>query len=162
MVIVIMGPSGAGKTTIGRALAVALGWDFVEGDDFHPAANVEKMRRGEGLTDADRAPWLKAIARAVASALDRGVPTVIACSALKARYREAIRSGRGDVRFVYLQADAELLQARLERRKGHFAGASLVASQLAALEEPHDHSLTIDASRPPDLIVTEIRRLLEL
>jgi carbohydrate kinase (thermoresistant glucokinase family) len=157
VVLVVMGPSGAGKTTVGRALAVALGWHFVEGDDLHPAANVAKMRRGEGLTDEDREPWLRAIAATAADALDRGLSIVIACSALKARYRDVIRGGRDDVHFVYLSAGPELLRRRVATRSGHFAGPALVTSQLAALEEPVEDALTLDARQPVDALVTSIR-----
>ena len=157
-----MGPSGAGKTTVGHALAVALGWAFVEADELHSTENVEKMRRGEGLTDADRAPWLESIRRVVAQAIAQRTPTVIACSALKQSYRDIIRDGFAGVHFVYLQADAALLRERLARRTGHFAGPALIASQLATLEEPGDDALTVDASHTPEEIVTEIRRRLEL
>jgi gluconokinase len=160
VVVVIMGPSGAGKTTVGRALAAALGWAFVEGDGLHSPANIEKMRRGEGLSDADREPWLQAIARLAGDALDRGVPTVIACSALKAHYRDVIRADRAGVHFVYLKAHPHLLRHRLATRAGHFAGPALVESQLATLEEPHDDAITIDAALPPEEIVTAIRRAL--
>jgi gluconokinase len=158
MIIVLMGASGAGKSTVGRALAVALGWDFVEADDFHPAGNVEKMRRGDELSDADRAPWLIAINAALAAADARRASVVVACSALKAQYRAMLSRGLPDVRFVYLKAGAELLRQRLATRTGHFAGPALVATQLATLQEPQDDALTIDAADPVDEIVAKIRR----
>jgi gluconokinase len=158
MVVILMGPSGAGKSTIGRALAASLDWPFIEADDFHPIGNVEKMRRGESLSDADRAPWLEAVNAALVAAAAGGGSVVVACSALKAQYRAELQRGLPDVRFVYLKADARLLRNRLATRAGHFAGPALVASQLAALEEPHDGALTIDASNPPDVIVSTIRR----
>ena len=157
-----MGPSGAGKTTIGRALAVALGWQFVEADDLHSPENVEKMRRGKALTDADREPWLAAVRNAIASAVERGEPTVVACSALKQSYRDLLSRGLTDVHFVYLKADRRLLEHRLATRQAHFAGPALVKSQLATLEEPTAEALTIDAANTPDEIVTAIRRALHL
>ena len=160
MVVIVMGPSGAGKSTIGRALSAAFGWRFLEADDFHPAVNIAKMRRGDALSDADRTPWLEAVNAATAAAVARGESVVVACSALKAHYRAVLRRGLPDVRFVYLKADAALLRERLATRAGHFAGPALVESQLAALEEPHQDALIVDASAPPDAIVETIRRAL--
>ena len=158
MVIVIMGASGAGKSTIGRALSIATGWAFIEGDDFHPPANVEKMRRGEGLTDSDRMPWLEALNAAIVAGVSRGESVVVACSALKAQYRTLLCRGLSDVRFVYLRADEKLLRDRLASRGPHFAGPRLVTTQLATLEEPHEGALTIEASEPPEAIVSRIQR----
>ena len=159
MVIIVMGAAGAGKTTIGQALAAELGWPFVEGDDYHPPANVRKMRDGVALTDADRAPWLSALAAALGRALDRREHTVFACSALKQRYRIALRDGRRSVRFVYLEASEALLAERVKRRAGHFFNPALVGSQLAALEAPDDpQTVTLDAARPPEEILWSIRR----
>ena len=157
VVVVMMGAAGAGKTTVGRALATSLGWPFVEGDDYHSAAAVEKIRGGIGLTDADRAPWLASLHGVIAQALDRREHRVIACSALRDRYREALGGGLRRVRFVFLAANEATLRRRLETRPGHFAGPSILRSQLAALEEPRD-ALTIDATRPVDEIVATIRR----
>jgi carbohydrate kinase (thermoresistant glucokinase family) len=162
VVVVVMGPSGAGKTTIGRALAVALGWQFVEADDLHPPANIDKMRRGQGLTDADREPWLSSVRDEARRALEQGLPTVVACSALKQHYRDQIGGDSKAVHFVYLKADPDLLRQRLAKRQAHFAGPALVASQLATLEEPHEEAVTIDAAQDVDTIVTEIRRALRL
>ena len=145
----------AGKTTIGRALAIRHGWRFVDGDDHHAPAAIAKMHAGIALTDADRAPWLATLHAIAAAALDRREHVVIACSALKERYRDALRGTLRPVRFVYLKADEATLRRRLEDRAGHFAGPSLLTSQLAALEEPAD-ALTIDATRPPDEIVQAI------
>src|SRR5579884_1235439 len=131
MIVVVMGVSGAGKTTVGRALAAALGWPFVDADDLHPAANVEKMRRGQPLDDADRAPWLAAVASTIRSMRDG----VVACSALKRAYRDLLRV-RDDVRFVYLAVDEKVLAARLAARQGHYMPPSLLPSQLATLEPP--------------------------
>jgi gluconokinase len=157
MVVVIMGPTGSGKTTIGRALAAELGWEFLEGDERHPASNVDKMGRGLPLDDADRAPWLAALRAAIERALDRREPLVLACSALKERYRNILHGDLKNVRFVYLRAPANVLRDRVAARKGHFAGPGLVASQLAALEEPRD-AFTADATLPPDAILAAIRR----
>jgi gluconokinase len=161
MVVIVMGAAGAGKTTIGRALADAMGWPFVDGDDRHSAANVDKMRRGIALSDADRAPWLAELHAIVARAIDRRAPLVLACSALKQRYRDTLRGDCRQVRFVHLAAREPLLRARLEQRRGHFARAQLLPSQLAALEEPQD-AVTVDASLTPERIVDTIRTELGL
>ena len=157
MVIVMMGPAGAGKTTIGRALAEQLGWPFVEGDDYHPARNIEKMRRGTPLTDQDRVVWLAAIHAIMVRLIDRREHAVVACSALKERYRQTLRGDLKPIRFVYLKADPAVLQQRLATRVGHFAGPALLQSQLEALEEPGD-DLIVDATRPPADILQCIRR----
>lgn len=156
MVIVLIGAAGAGKTTVGRALAEALTCRFVDGDDFHSPAAIAKMRAGGGLTDADRAPWLAALHQVIATAVDRRASVVVACSALRQPYRDALRGDLRAVRFVYLKADEATLRRRLTERAGHFAGPALVASQLAALEEPVDGS-TMDATEPLDRIVAAIR-----
>lgn len=157
-IVVIMGPAGAGKTTVGIPLASSLGWKFLDADDFHSAANVERMRRGIGLTDADRGPWLGAIRRALEENLARGERVVLACSALKEEYRRALTPADdgGSVQFVYLHADEKLLRERLSNRHGHYAGPELLASQMQTLEEPRD-ALWVDASLPPGDIVTRIR-----
>lgn len=155
--IVIMGPSGAGKTTVGRALATALHWRFIEADDLHPPENVAKMRQGSGLTHADRMPWLSAVRRVIDESHARGESTVVACSALTHEYRAILAAGHDSIRFVYLRAAPELLAARLQSRTGHFAGPSLLPSQLATLEEPGASALTLDASDPPDALVAAIR-----
>ena len=157
MVIVIVGPAGAGKTTVGRALAGAESWRFVDGDDFHTPAAVAKMRAGIALTDAERAPWLASLHDLVSATLGRRDHLVLACSALKERYRATLRGDLRTVRFVYLKADQQTLGRRLADRAGHFAGPTLLASQLADLEEPAD-ALTIDATEPPERIVAIIRR----
>jgi gluconokinase len=156
VVIVVMGAAGAGKSTVGHALADALGWRFVEGDDYHSVAAVAKMRSGTALDDADRRPWLAALHDIIATAIDRREARVVACSALHQRYREVLRGDLPRVRFVYLRAGERTLRERLSARAGHFAGPALVASQLAELEEPDD-ALTIDASRPVAAIVEAVR-----
>ena len=154
-----MGAAGAGKTTIGVALAAELGWRFVEGDDQHPARNIEKMRRGDALTDADRAPWLAALHATVARTAERRESLVLACSALKRRYREVLRGKCRQVRFVYLKAPEAELARRLSARTAHFAGPGLLKSQLAALEEPSgDEALIVDARWPPEQVLGAIRK----
>jgi carbohydrate kinase (thermoresistant glucokinase family) len=158
-VVVVMGVTGSGKTTIGRNLAAALGWTFVDGDDHHPAANVAKMKRGEPLSDADRAPWLDSLRERIHAAIERGERTVLACSALKEAYRERLRVGDA-VTFVYLKGSYEVIAERIRKRRGHFAGTNLLASQFADLEEPTD-AIVVDVSNPPEKIVEEIRARLE-
>ena len=154
-----MGAAGAGKTTIGAALAAELGWPFVDGDDRHPRGNVEKMHAGLPLTDADRAPWLASLRATMACTLERREHLVLACSALKRTYRESLRGDLRGVRFVYLKASEAALLRRLSTRTGHFAGPNLLQSQLAALEEPSpDEAWVIDATWPRERILGAIRR----
>ncbi|MCW5799118.1 MAG: gluconokinase [Nitrospira sp.] len=162
LIILIMGVSGAGKTTIGRCLADVLGWRFVEGDEFHPPANIDKMRTGHPLTDADRRPWLERLHVAIVDQVRMNQPAVIACSVLKATYRTIVEEGCGDcLRLVYLKGTADLFRERLAGRRGHFMRPELLDSQLAILEEPAD-ALLIDAALPPDAIVLQIRRSLAI
>jgi carbohydrate kinase (thermoresistant glucokinase family) len=156
VVVILIGAAGAGKTTVGKALATALSWRFVDGDDYHAPASIAKIRAGVPLSDADRAPWLASLHRAIAAALDRREGVVVACSALRDSYRRTLQGGLHPVRFVYLEADESTLRRRLVERAAHFAGPALLASQLATLEEPGD-ALTIDATRPPEQIVDTIR-----
>lgn len=157
MIIIVMGVAGAGKTTIGRSLAAALRWRFCDADTFHSAANIDKLRRGLPLTDEDRAPWLAEIHAAMGRWIQRGEPVVLACSLLKASYRDRVLTGyRDQTKLVYLKAGPRLLQQRLVHRTGHFMGDALLASQLATLEEPSD-ALTVDAGQTPDDIVAQIR-----
>jgi len=147
--VVVMGVSGTGKSTIGLALAEALDVPFVEGDDLHPPANRAKMADGIPLTDADRAPWLDAVAAALAE------PVVVACSALKRRYRDRLREAAPDLALVYLHGEATLLAARMEGREGHFMPTSLLRSQLDTLEEPaaDEDAIGVDVMLRPDEIV---------
>jgi gluconokinase len=148
-----MGVVGAGKTTIGQLLAQELGWHFADGDDFHPAANVEKIRRGVSLTDADRAPWLAALREAIIQWDAQNENVVLACSALKRAYRDQLRAGT--VKFVYLKGGRELVLARLRARHGHFANESILNTQLEDLEEP-EHAITVPIDQAPEQIVAEI------
>ena len=160
MIIVLMGVTGAGKSTVGRLLAQDLGWKFFEGDDFHSRANIEKMRRGTPLNDDDRRVWLEAIREAIDATAHRRESAVIACSALKRSYRERLRVP-GETVFVYLKADIDLIHDRLKSRAGHFMNPELIESQFETLEEP-GQVLQIDASLPPGEIVERIRRQLQI
>ena len=137
MVILVMGVAGSGKTTVGSELARRLAWKFADGDDYHPAANLEKMSHDIPLTDEDRAPWLATLRQLISDWIRTGVNAVLACSALKKMYRDELRVGP-EVCVLYLKADPEVLRARLHNRHGHFMKEEMLASQLAALEEPDD------------------------
>jgi gluconokinase len=156
LIIVLMGVSGSGKTTVGKLLASRLGWEFIEGDDVHPPANKEKMSRGEPLDDSDREPWLAALAEMLRERIRSGQNAILASSALKDAYRRRLQVGP-EVRLVYLKAMPEEIARRLERRRGHFFPPNLLKSQFEALEEPSD-ALVVDAARPPENIVEEIVR----
>jgi gluconokinase len=159
-VLVVMGVAGSGKSTVGAALAAAFGWRFVDGDDHHSPANIAKMARGEPLDDADRWPWLDELRGIIAAALEQRSGLVLACSALKARYRERLTGGGdGRVRFVHLTGTPELLRARLARRAGHFMKPGMLDSQLAALEPPAD-AIEVDAGLPVEAIVARVRGVL--
>ena len=145
MIVVVMGVSGVGKTTLGRALADRLGWEFLDGDDYHPPANVAKMAAGTPLTDEDRAPWLDRLNALLAERGARGESAVLACSALKARYRERLMRGLAACSLVYLHAPIEVIRSRLEARRHRYMPASLLESQFAALEPPAD-AIAIDLS----------------
>jgi len=161
MVIVVMGVAGSGKTTIGRALAQALGWSFRDADEFHPPANVAKMSAGRPLDDCDRAPWLVAIRTHIDETLARDENAVVTCSALKASYRNLLVSDPTQVRLVHLTGDPVLLATRLAGRRGHFMGPEMLASQLAVLQSPRD-ALVVDVAQPPAALVAQIRRALHL
>jgi gluconokinase len=155
--IIVMGVAGCGKTSVAQAVAARLGGRFIEGDAFHPAANVEKMRRGIGLVDADRWGWLDRLAAELNDARERGEPAVLACSALKRRYRERLRLGNPSARFIFLELPQTEAAKRVGQRNGHFMPDSLVASQFADLEAPlaETLTLTVDATRPLDAIVDQ-------
>jgi carbohydrate kinase (thermoresistant glucokinase family) len=155
--VIVAGVTGSGKSTVGRALADRLGWRFHDADDLHPPENVARMRANQPLTDAQRLPWLLRVRAVVEQAARDGRGDVIACSALKRRYRETIAGGVAGVRFVHLTGDPELLRERLEHRPDHFAGPGLLDSQIEALERPAD-ALTLDVSLPVDALVDAIAR----
>lgn len=137
-VLLVTGVSGSGKTTVGEMLARRLGWQYAEADDFHPEENLAKMVAGHPLTDADRAPWLDAIAAWIDATTAAGRPAVVSCSALKRAYRDRLRTGRPNVRLIYLDADRNTIGARLAARRRHFFPAKLIDSQFADLEPPTD------------------------
>jgi gluconokinase len=156
MVVVLMGVSGSGKTTIGQLLAARLGWPFYDGDDFHPPTNIEKMRRHIPLTEDDRVPWLAALHTLIDTLLARGEPAVIACSALTAFDRQQLVRDDRDIEIIYLHGSPDLLRQRLEARHGHFFMADMLASQLATLQEPMAGTFTVEIDQPPATIVREI------
>jgi gluconokinase len=160
MIILVMGVSGSGKTTIGALLAASLHWQFQDADSFHPAANVEKMRRGMPLSDADRLPWLLAMQHAIAEWQKAGIHTVLACSALKAEYRQRLCQA-APMKQVYLKGSFALVQQRLQQRQGHYMKADLLQSQFDTLEEPDD-ALVVNINQAPEAIVAEIRRSLNV
>ena len=154
-----MGVSGSGKTAVGAELSKQLGWPFLDGDDFHPIANKEKMHRGEPLTDEDRLPWLQRINTELRQRLNAGQSVILACSALKESYRMALGQDLPNVIFVYLEVDRAVLEQRLAQRKGHFFPKSLLDSQLATLEDPKE-AVVIEENRPiPEVIADIIRTL---
>ncbi len=159
MIVIVMGVSGSGKSTVGELLADRMGCGFSDADDFHPAAIVDKMRAGVPLTDDDRWPWLKALRLAIEGWEAAGESRVIACSALKDAYRD-ILAPRDDVVFVYLKGDTETIAERLKARKGHYMNPGLLTSQFATLEEPAD-AIVADITPPPAAVVDEIMPQLE-
>src|SRR6476469_4017987 len=163
MVIIIFGGSGAGKTTVGKLLASEVGWRFLEADDFHPAANIEKMRNRHPLTDEDRWPWLDCLRKQIEQLLSAGENTVVACSALKRAYRDRLRVS-DEVKFVFLRGDYALVEKQLRSRRGHLMNAALLQSQFDDLEEPQadEHAQTVALGRAPEEIVEEIEAKLRL
>jgi carbohydrate kinase (thermoresistant glucokinase family) len=160
MIVVVFGVSGSGKSTVGLALADRLGWRFVDADSYHSPASVDRIRAGLSLGDEDRWPWLHRLHEELAASADRGESIVLACSALKAKYRRILRGDLGDVQFVYLDAPVAVLRSRLEQRSGHFAGVDILEDQLRDLEMPDDDAIVVDATLPPEAIVSAIRRAL--
>jgi gluconokinase len=158
VIVVMMGVAGSGKTTIATRLADRLGWAHQEGDALHPAENVEKMKGGTPLTDADRLPWLRRIAERIDDWRVRGEAGVVTCSALKRSYRDILIGDRPEVALIYLKGSPELIRRRLAERRGHFMPPALLDSQLATLQEPSadEHAVVVDISGTPDEIVAEI------
>ena len=161
MVVILMGVAGVGKSTVGALLARQLGWRFVDGDDFHPLANLAKMAAGVPLSDEDRAPWLQRLRARVQQALEHHEPLVLACSALRLGYRQFLTVDPTQVRWVYLKAPPALLRQRLAARSGHFLPTCLLDSQLATLEEPQD-VLTVDVTPGPEAVAVAVRTALGL
>lgn len=154
MIVVITGVSGSGKSSIGRKLAERLGCRFYDADDFHSQGNIDKMTRGEALTDEDRAPWLQSMRRAITHWNDLGEPAVLACSALKRAYRQTLIGGLDNAVLVYLKASPETISARLTQRQGHFMKANMLAGQFSALEEPdNSEAIIVDAAKPIEELV---------
>jgi gluconokinase len=154
-IVIVMGVAGSGKTTVGQALAARLGWRFCDADDLHSASNLDHLKHARPLTDQDRQPWLERIRSVIEHAQADERAIVIACSALKERYRRTLAEGLSAVRFVFLTGSPALLRERLERRTSHVAGPALLESQLADLEPP-ENALTLDASLPVDTLVDAI------
>jgi gluconokinase len=163
VVVVVMGVSGSGKTTIATGIAAAMGWEFAEGDDFHPAANVEKMRAGHPLDDDDRWPWLRSLAAWIGEHEKAGRNVVVTCSALKRSYRELLRDGHPSVWFAHVTAGPELIRDRMEHRTGHYMPASLLDSQLATLEPLADDEpgARVSGAGSPASVVDELLATLD-
>lgn len=156
--VLVMGVAGSGKTLIGSMLAESLGWRFVDADAFHPAANLQKMSQGIQLTDTDREPWLATMQQKVSEWLTADEKVVLACSALKERYREQLARA-GELKVVYLKGDFDLIYERLEKRRDHFMRPEMLASQFADLEEPQQ-AIMVDIRLTPQRIISELRRQL--
>ena len=152
---IVMGVSGCGKTSVGKALADSLGWDFYDADDFHPPENVVKMASGIPLDDSDRAPWLASLHELISSSLKADRPGVLACSALKERYRQQLMDGNNGVQIVYLKGSYDLIWSRMSARKDHYMKPHMLQSQFEALEEP-SNAVTVEISCPVDEILTRV------
>ena len=157
---IVMGVSGCGKTSVGKSLARSLGWDFYDADDFHPPANVAKMANGIPLDDSDRAPWLATLHDLISSSLKADKPGVLACSALKERYRQRLMDGNEGVQLIYLKGSYDLIWSRMEKRTDHYMKPHMLKSQFVTLEEPMN-ALTMDVSISVDDIVQEIMKHME-
>ena len=163
MIIIFMGISGSGKSTLGQMTAKRLGVPFEEGDEYHPQANVAKMASGQPLDDADRQPWLAALARAIGDWSAWGETRVLSCSALRRRYREMLRAASDDVRFVFLDGAVELVRARMSERESHFMPVALIESQIADLEVPDGEAdvIRLDINEDPETLVDRVVSILK-
>jgi len=157
---IVMGVSGCGKSSVGEALAKLLGWDYYDADDFHPPENVAKMAGGSPLNDSDRAPWLATLHDLISSSLEADRPGVLACSALKERYRRQLLDGNPDTQIIYLKGSYDLIWSRMEARTDHYMKPHMLKSQFDTLEEPTD-ALDVDISLSVDQIVQEILKYIE-
>ena len=161
--LIFMGVSGSGKSTVAAAVAKHLGWPMIEGDDLHPPANIAKMTQGVPLTDDDRRPWLDAIAVRIDAWRQTGTQGIVTCSSLRHTYRDSLRAGHDDVRFVFLQGSYDLLLSRMQHRERHFMPASLLQSQFATLEEPGpDEAITVSIDQSAEGIVGDVLTQLHL
>jgi gluconokinase len=162
--VIVMGVSGSGKTTVAKGIAERMGWEFAEGDDFHPRANVEKMAAGHPLTDEDRWPWLRAIGAWIDEREAEGTCAVLTCSALRRVYRDLLREGRPNVRFCHVEADPDLIAERLSHRQGHYMPPSLLPSQLATLEplQADEPGVVVSAKETPEEVVDQAIEVLGL
>lgn len=151
-----MGVSGTGKSTIGKLLSDRTGWAFYDADDFHPQANIDKMNRGIPLTDSDRLPWLAELKQLIINTLNSKHHAILACSALKSKYRQILSHNHSEVVFIYLRGDYDCIQTRMYKRTGHFMNPDLLQSQFDTLEEPQNAVVTIDVSCSPEMIVEQI------
>jgi len=158
--LIVMGVSGSGKTSVGKSLAKHLGWDFYDADDFHPPENVAKMAKTIPLTDSDRAPWLAALHELISSSLARNLPGVLACSALKERYRQKLLEGNDGVRLIYLKGSYDLIWSRMSARKDHYMKPHMLQSQFETLEEPVN-ALIVDVTPSVDEILKVILQNME-
>lgn len=159
MIVVLMGVSGVGKTTVGKLLSERLGWPLLDADQFHPPANIEKMHSGIPLTDDDRWPWLDRLNGLLKEKDSNGEGALLACSALKQKYRDRLAAGCSDLRWVHLKGSFELIESRMKARKGHYMKAGLLESQFAALEDPVD-AITADISAAPEAIADAVEAAL--
>lgn len=150
-----MGVSGTGKSTIGKLLGDRTGWNFYDGDDFHPQTNIDKMNHGIALSDCDRLPWLETLQQLITQTLAQNDHGILACSALKSQYRQILQGGHSNVVFIYLQGDYDCIQSRIQQRQGHFMNSDLLRSQFDTLEEPQN-ALVVNVALTPEQIVQEI------
>ena len=161
MIVVLFGVSGSGKTTIGRLLAKNLGWKFYDADEFHPASNVEKMRQGIALTDADRWPWLERLRELLRERIARRENMIFACSALKEKYRDYLQLS-DEIKWVYLKGEHQMIADRLQQRHGHFMNPTLLRDQFDVLEEPKRDAVVVDVDTTPTKVVQTIREQLQV